>query len=88
METSEPSPDTHHITQGHTSLSFQTVPPTGNQVFKYINLWRPFSFKLPSTLNTTVGIFPDRCEIYECTQIWERRVLNLQEFMSEDQITF
>lgn len=33
-----------HLQQGHSSPS-QRVPLTGDQVFKHMHLWRPFSFK-------------------------------------------
>jgi hypothetical protein len=29
----------------------QTVPPTGDQILKYLGLWEPFSFKLHNNNN-------------------------------------
>jgi hypothetical protein len=54
FETSKltPNDDTLPPTKPHSNKATlpnpsQTVPTTGNQAFKHITLWRPFSFKPP-----------------------------------------
>lgn len=40
-------PVTHLLWQGHTPSPSQIVPPTGDQIFKPMSLWGPFSIKPP-----------------------------------------
>jgi len=37
----------HPPQQGHTSESFQIVPPPDDKAFRYMSLWGPFLFKQP-----------------------------------------